>query len=149
VYHLVILRPVPLDKILAGQKTIESRFGKHRPPAWKCEAGDFLFLKRTGGDIDAIATVERVDKFHVKAPFLLLDLEPQYRDGVHGPKRNLPYWLDAVNRECVYAVFAHLRDVLPVHIPASALPRNLPYQSAWMPLAEDLANGLPITERLI
>src|SRR5262245_40706832 len=60
--HLVILRPPYLDMILRGEKSVESRLSRHRhPAATRCGPGDRLYLKRTGGDIEGRATVNRVD----------------------------------------------------------------------------------------
>lgn len=130
--HLAIIRRNSLDKILDGTKTVESRFSKQLPPAWKCEPGDIIYFKETGGDIRCIALVGKVEKHHLDAPYELLSLEPSRWQAVHGRRRNQQYWFDASRRGVRYAVFATLEIIERIHIPASLLPKNLPYASAWI-----------------
>lgn len=62
--HLVVLRQPYLGRILAGAKTIESRFSKYPTPPFKCVAnGDVLVLKKSGGAILAVVEVVRTH-FH-------------------------------------------------------------------------------------
>lgn len=57
--HLAILSQPYLDKILAGEKTIESRFSQNKvPPYQKISSGDILFLKETAGLVKAIVQVQ-------------------------------------------------------------------------------------------
>ena len=130
--HLVILRPGPMEKILQGTKTIESRFGINRPPAWQCTEGDTLYLKVTGGNILATARARQIERYDELDAVTLYALESRYRDGVHGGVRNLDYWLDGMRRGVRYAVFIHLEDLRECLIPASQLPATLPYASAWI-----------------
>jgi len=130
--HLAIIKPKSLAKILAGSKTIESRFAIHRPPAWQTEAGDAIYFKVTGGDILCQAIVTAVDRYHLAFPGDLLYLEPKYWRGVHGSSRNIAYWSSAINRGVQYAVFVHLAEVTQLLIPASTLDKRLPYASAWI-----------------
>lgn len=130
--YLVIIAAASLEKILRGEKTIESRFSINRSPARNCEAGDRLYLKAKGGDILAVCEVEYVEQFEFALPYELLALEPRFWQRVHGEHRNMRYWLDAVKRGVRFAVFVHIVNVQALTVPASALPKNLPYASAWM-----------------
>lgn len=62
-HHLAILarRWRLLEKILSGEKTIESRWYKsRRAPYGKIKAGDVVYFKESGGPVTARAVVERV-----------------------------------------------------------------------------------------
>ena len=61
--HLAILRKNQklLDKILSGEKTIESRWYLTRRAPWnKIKAGETVYFKNSGEPITAKATVEKV-----------------------------------------------------------------------------------------
>ena len=48
--HVAILKPNYIRDILAGDKTIESRFTKtNQPPHGRVAVGERLFLKASGG----------------------------------------------------------------------------------------------------
>lgn len=67
--HLAILREPYLSRILAGEKTIESRFLRVRAAPYGCvTAGDTLFLKRASGPIVATARAARVATFDDLTP---------------------------------------------------------------------------------
>lgn len=62
--HIVILKKNILDKILSGEKTIETRFTKNKcVPFKKVAEGDTLFLKAVGGEILAKAVVKKVENY--------------------------------------------------------------------------------------
>lgn len=62
--HLAILHKHYLSKILAGEKTIESRFTKVKClPHGRVGINDLIFLKQTAGDIVATAYVDNVIYF--------------------------------------------------------------------------------------
>lgn len=67
--HLALLCQPYLDRILNGQKTIESRFTKRRNvPFGHVFAGDVVYLKLVGGDIVGVAGVEGVWQFGPLSP---------------------------------------------------------------------------------
>lgn len=60
--HLAILNQPYLDRIIVGQKTVESRFTKSRiPPFGRVNGGDVLFLKQSAGPIIGIAIVSKTE----------------------------------------------------------------------------------------
>lgn len=76
--HLAILTKPYLEKILAGQKTIASRFSRARvPPFIKVRAVDVVFLKEVAGPVHAIALASYVQFFGPLGPG-----ELAYRKGV-------------------------------------------------------------------
>jgi len=59
--HIAILKPRFLSMILAGTKTVESRFGKtDRPPFNQVRPGELIHLKQSGGPFVAVAEAGRV-----------------------------------------------------------------------------------------
>lgn len=66
VEHIVILKPKFYDKIMTGQKTIESRWSVNKSVPYKqVKVGDVLYLKKTGQNITACATVKKVKFFEL------------------------------------------------------------------------------------
>ncbi len=129
--HLLILRPPYLDLILAGVKTVESRLSRRRhPAASRCHPGDVLYLKQAGGDVRARATVARVVEINDIPPGGVARLAQEWSDRVVGSGPDDPYW--QAKRDARHALFIELADVQPVHIPAAALPRRLPWAAAWI-----------------
>jgi len=59
--HVAILKPKYLRMILAGSKTVESRFTKtDRPPFHGVTTGELIHLKESGGPFVAVAQAGRV-----------------------------------------------------------------------------------------
>ncbi len=59
--HLAIFVEPYLELVLAGKKTIESRFSVNRcPPYNAVKKGDLLLLKRSGGPVVGVASVGQV-----------------------------------------------------------------------------------------
>ena len=79
--HLVVLRKPYLGRILAGTKTIESRFSISPMPPFHCvTSGDVLILKKSGGPIVAVAEV-KLAELHgpLRRPEIMLILERHRR----------------------------------------------------------------------
>jgi ASC-1-like (ASCH) protein len=106
-YHLVILKKPYLDLILAGRKTIESRFyqTKHK---WLAQvgAGDKLFLKASSGPVMATATVAAVKNFVNLTARQVAELKEQYNQQIYG---NARYWQDKMNSR--FGILVWLKDV--------------------------------------
>ena len=78
-YHLVILKKPYLDAILAGRKTIESRFIKTKhSPFGKVAAGDRLFLKISSGPVCATALAAAVKIFANLTPGQIITIREKY-----------------------------------------------------------------------
>ncbi len=61
VRHLAIFKGDGAEKILSGEKKIESRFASRRiPPFGAISAGDLVYIKPSGGDIIGQFRVKRV-----------------------------------------------------------------------------------------
>ncbi len=105
--HLVILRKPYLDAILAGRKTIESRFMKTRhSPFGKVAAGDKLFLKASSGPVCATATIAEVKSFENLTAGQIGEIKNQYNDRIGGSDE---YWQSIAS--CRFGVLVWLEDV--------------------------------------
>jgi hypothetical protein len=135
--HLVILRPPYLDMILTGNKTVESRLSRRRhPAATRCVPGDVLYLKRTGGDIEGRATVARLDVYADLDPAALRHLAEEWAGRVAATEPD--DWYQRIKHDARHALFLTLTWVERFHIPRQALPRRLPWASAWIVGQPDL-----------
>ncbi len=64
--HLGIFVEPFLQYVLAGQKTVESRFSVHRcAPYQQVQAGDVLLVKRSGGGIVGLAQISYTWFYHL------------------------------------------------------------------------------------
>lgn len=136
--YIAIVAPETALKILRGEKTIETRFGRNRKPvASNTQIGDIIYFKAKGGDIvlrcEASAVVNHELNYSKVA-----DLESELWESVHGKIRNADYWESHLDSK--FLTLVHLSNVVPCRIYASELPRNLPYASAWIGLSQPLAN---------
>ncbi|MBN9389776.1 MAG: ASCH domain-containing protein [Chloroflexi bacterium] len=69
-----------LDKIFAGEKTIESRFSRVKsPPFGQITAGDKVYFKLSGGPVLGYARVAQVEEFENLTPQQIEDLTTKYR----------------------------------------------------------------------
>jgi len=105
--HLVILKKPYLDVILAGRKTIESRFMKRRSaPFGKIAADDKLFFKVSSGPVCATAFAKKVVNFEDLTPERIDRAKRNYNDRIVGGKE---YW--AQRRDCRWGVLVWLEQV--------------------------------------
>lgn len=64
--HLAIFIEPYLSYILAGRKTVESRFGMRRyAPFGRVSRGDIIFLKRSGGPIVGLCEIADIWFYHL------------------------------------------------------------------------------------
>lgn len=78
--HIAILsHKTVLEKILAGQKTIETRFSRLKSlPFGQVQAGDVIYFKLSGGLVLARAVVARVEEFDDLTPSRIQELARRY-----------------------------------------------------------------------
>ena len=65
-YHIAIMNPKfgLIENILSGEKTVESRWSKHKiAPYNKISPGDTVYFKNSGGPVIAKAIVAKVIQF--------------------------------------------------------------------------------------
>jgi hypothetical protein len=84
--HLAIFAPGPLAAILAGRKTVESRFAVDRRLPWgRVAAGDRIWLKRAGGPIVGVAEAAWVRSFAGLTPAAVAELFCQHPEILADP----------------------------------------------------------------
>jgi ASC-1-like (ASCH) protein len=114
-HHLVILKKPYLDAILAGRKTIESRFLKTRhSPFGRVAAGDRLFLKVSSGPVCATAVVAAAENFENLTPKQIAAIKEKHNCQICGSDE---YWQNIA--DCRFGILAWLKDVKtikPVYI---------------------------------
>ncbi|MFQ5429657.1 MAG: hypothetical protein ACE5E1_05030 [Phycisphaerae bacterium] len=109
-HHLVILRDVYLDALLAGRKRIECRLSSiRRPPFEAVEPRDLLWFKRPSRPIHAVAVAGRCAFRELNAPAdLARFVEPHtaricaeegfFRDAAQWARFATLIWIDTVVR---------------------------------------------------
>jgi ASC-1-like (ASCH) protein len=109
-YHLAILKKPYLDAILAGRKTIESRFTRARHSfISQVRQGDTLFLKASSGPVYGRASVAAVKHFEDLTPAKMAEIERQYNEHILGARE---YWQGKAGSK--YGFLVWLEDVRPV-----------------------------------
>ena len=106
-YHLVILKKQYLGAILAGRKTIESRFYQTKQK-WlsQVSSGDKIFLKATSGPVMATAAVNKVKYFDNLTSDQMIKLQKQYNQQVLGDEQ---YWRE--KKDSRFGILVWLKDV--------------------------------------
>jgi len=108
--HLVILKKPYLDAILAGQKTIESRFMKNKcSPFGRVKPGDNLFLKISSGPVCAKAVAGRVRNFEDLTSEEVAQIKDKYNCQILGTSE---YWLSRA--DCKVGLLVWLENVRPI-----------------------------------
>ncbi len=68
-----------IEKILSGEKTIESRWYAARRSPWNMvKAGDTIYFKNSGEDITATAKVKAVEQFEISSLKEVRDIIKKY-----------------------------------------------------------------------
>jgi hypothetical protein len=89
-----------------------------------------LYLKRTGGDIEGRAVVARIDVYADLDPAALRRLAGEWAGRVAATEPD--DWYQRIKCDARHALFLTLTRVERFHIPRQALPRRLPWASAWI-----------------
>ena len=133
-YHLVILKKLYLEAILAGNKTIESRFMKTKcSPFGLVTTGDRLFLKVSSGPVCATAVVAAVKNFENLTPEKIAEIKKQYNHLICGAD---DYWQSKMDCSSGYLVLLRdVRKISPVYIDKKDW-------RAWVVLTKDKNFGL-------
>lgn len=124
--HIAILVNPYLQRILNGQKTIESRFSSQRRTPYECvDPGDVLLFKLSGGPIQGIGRVASAQFLKV-TPEVLQDIQIRYADalGVTDPA----FW--EARSGASFATLLHLENVREI-TPITFTKRD---QRAWIVL---------------
>ena len=126
--HLAILNQPYLDKILRGEKTIESRFTKNRvPPHGRVIAGDTILLKESSGPLLGLAVVSQAEYF---GPLETGDVRRLINENKAGLAPEDDFY--ELKKESKYASLLHLTGVTPLE-PLSLSKTD---RRAWIVLDE-------------
>lgn len=127
--HLAVLTMPYLEKIVAGQKTIESRFSRVRmPPFNKVRPGDVVFLKEVGGPVHAIALASHVQFFGPLGQGEAEQIMEEYRHGLQ-----LDSDFKTAKQDSLYASLISLEVVLPLK-PLQVIKID---RRSWVALADE------------
>jgi hypothetical protein len=108
--HLAVLTKPYLEKIITGQKTIESRFSKSRtPPFDRVQKDDIVFLKEVSGPIHAIALTSQVLFFGPLKPGEAEYIMESYQEGLQ-----LDSDFQKSKQDSHYATLISLGRILPI-----------------------------------
>lgn len=100
--HVAIVHPWVIDALLAGEKTIESRFSRDkRPPFGRIKKGHRVFFRAAGGSYAACARVARVQCLEGLTPQHVAEIEVEHRDHIGGDDA---YWASVRDARCVTLV---------------------------------------------
>lgn len=108
--HLAVLTKPYLEKIITGQKTIESRFSKSRiPPFYRVRTGDIVFLKEVSGPIHAVALASLVQFFGPLKAGEAEQIMENYQEGLQ-----LDSDFKSSKQDSLYATLISFEEVLPI-----------------------------------
>lgn len=116
--HIVILKKKYYNKILSGEKTIESRWSYNKClPYLKVSVGDELLIKECGKDVEVVATVCKVE-FYELNPQLVDTLRIKYGKEIGSEK--VEDWLGTMNKKyCSLVLFNDVKKVPPIKVKKS------------------------------
>ena len=118
--HLAIMNPKwhLIEKILSGEKTIESRWYVHKISPWdKIKAGDTVYFKDAGKQVSAKETVERI----IQKELLSIDdgknlTEKYHKQLCFSAESLIDFtWLDG-KKYAILIFLSHAQETLPFSI---------------------------------
>ena len=108
--HVVVMHEPFLSLVIAGRKTVESRFSVTRRAPYRCvEPGDLMLLKKAGGPVVGFSTAGECQ---------FLELTPAVLQRLRGSYARLlcvedpAFW--SSKERCRFATLVWLRDVTPL-----------------------------------
>jgi len=120
-WHVAIMKKEwgLIDKILSGEKTVESRWFKNKNSAWdKIKAGDCVYFKDTGGPVRVKAEVEKVLQFADLSAQKAKEILRQYGEADLGAKEIMPQIRQYVQGKnyCLLVFLKNPQEVEPFDI---------------------------------
>lgn len=110
--HVAILKDAPLEKILAGVKTIESRWLANRSAPWdKAKTGDTIFFKRSGGDVEARALVKDVRQYENVDERLACAIIKTHGTALAIDEKSLGQWHNRAKTRCCLLFLDDVRRI--------------------------------------
>ena len=138
-HHIAIMNPAwkLIPKILSGEKTIESRWYKHKVAPWnRVHAGDVVFFKNSGKPVTVTAEVRDVKQYSDLSPERVNEILKEYgtRDGINNA--DLPFYFDRFKNKR-YCILVFLKNMNAVEQSFHVNKKGYGMQAAWM-VVEDI-----------
>jgi ASC-1-like (ASCH) protein len=134
------------EKILRGQKTIESRWYKAKYAPWnRIQAGEIIYFKNAGEPVTISAIVDRVLYFSDLTPGKVEEILVQYGQDAGIEEEKTPEFVERFKSKR-YCMLIFLKDVQPV-VPFEIDKHGFGSMSSW--LCVDSVNRLTQGERSI
>jgi S-adenosylmethionine:tRNA-ribosyltransferase-isomerase (queuine synthetase) len=108
-----------IDKILAKEKTIESRWYLSRRCPWNIvKKGDVVYFKNSGEAIIAKAEVKRVVQFENLTPKDVKDILDEYGGAIGIPKESKREFFNRFSQKtyCILVFLKNPQRIAPFHI---------------------------------
>ena len=129
--HVAILKDAPLEKILSGVKTIESRWLANKSAPWsKVAVGDTLFFKRSGGDVEARARVKDVRQYENVDERLASTIIKTHGTALAIDEHSLGQWHNRAKTRCCLLFLDGVQRVQPFAIDKTGFGA----MAAWLTL---------------
>lgn len=120
-----------VEKILSGEKTIESRWYMKRSVPWeKITAGDTVYFKETGGLVTAKASVQKVVVYEELSPKKVSEILVRYSLKIGIPAKDQPAFLKMF-RDKKYCLLMFLTGPKPVK-PFAIDKKGFGAMNAWI-----------------
>ena len=131
--HIAILakKRKLLDKIISGEKTIESRWYKSKVSPWnKIKEGEIVYFKESGDPVSVKAEVEKVLFFENLDLEKVKDIVNKYGDQIALSKnRDDEFWKYFDNRK--YCILIFLKNIQKIE-PFNINKKGFGLMSAWI-----------------
>lgn len=125
--HLAVFSEPFLSDLLAGRKTMESRFSKHRiAPYGRVQEGDGVLVKAAGGDVVAVCRIGKSHFFELNET-VLRDIRQRYERPLC--IKNARFWQEKTSSR--YATVMEVGSVRPIE-PIACAKRD---RRGWVTLS--------------
>lgn len=102
-----------IDNILAGKKTIESRWYKSRIAPWnRIQAGDTVYFKNSWEKVSACARVSKVLQFTLEDIGTTKHIVEEYGKAIHLQNRNYTEWVQG-KKYCILIFLENPHTIEP------------------------------------
>ena len=115
--HLAIFKEPFISLIFEGKKTIESRFSKNKiSPFNEVFRGDFIFIKKSGGDVLGYFIVGDTEYYSYPGKSDLLHIEKSYGDNI-GTFASENFWEARSSARYISLIgILNTKKITPFHI---------------------------------
>ncbi len=134
-HHVAIMKKSwnLIEKILAGQKTIESRWYQTRRSPWdKIHKGDRVFFKNAGEPLQAQAAVEDVLQFSLNTIDDIKKVIRTYGDGIKLVQSDPTLWVSIPK----YCILIFLKNPKKIEHPFHIDKKGFGSAAAWLTMPD-------------